>query len=683
MIQDKQEVSNHNSDGTIVIEPYQPTDEEQAIISMLWTRWSDVQLQRRQQYRYFNERSLVEYINDSTDRFNGYIEPREDPAADWGARVFNNITRQKAISIIAQITSERTKAEFFPQDQHDENDKLATRIIKKLEEHTYYKNRDDELTFFAVVEAVVKGTCIGYESYKRNTRKVKEVTEYNTETGETKYKEKEIADWDDVYGEIIPLLDFYPGNIWVRDIQKQPYIIWRTVMDYEPFKLEFGKYPNAEFVEPRIGQLWIPFDDRNKQGPRSADTTGQFVTTASRSGQVEVIRYFNKWQDTMHIVANGVLLTPTISPFPWDHKDYPFWATIFEPFATDFFYGKSLPDKLRSNQDVLNDLYRMMLDQTLLSINPPTLVQGIENIRDIRLYPGAQIPVDDVGQSKSMEIPGVQPTHYNMMQMVQDNMRKDSLDDPLSGSSGSRLTAFEVSVSKESAQRLLAMFLRTLEWGIRSKTELRVKNILQFYRMPLVKDLDDEADELVYRRVVLDDTKLEDGTKGQMVVQVMGPHEVMPTKEQVTRAELWYMARGQNIAFAFISTERLKHLDLKVVVVPNSSIKMSEALNRATELDLQQKVSLLYPDLLNREEGFKSLMEVFDKDPIKMMNAPQQQAAMSADQVLQNAKPNGGTQPNATMPSSGPSTSTPNSAAAAGVPTANSTQNSARNIPVA
>ncbi len=656
---------------------YSPSEKVTKLIGSIWAKWQKVQEQRQAAYRFFNDRTLIDYINDSVDRFNGYIAPRVDPAADWGAKVFNNITRQKTVAIIAQITAERVKAEFFPQDQNDENDMIAAELIKKLEENSYYKNKDDEQQFYSVLEAAMRGTCIGYEGYKVDKRKIKEIIEYNPDSGEIKFKEKEITDWDDVYGETIPLFDFYPGNIWVRSMQKQPFVIWRTVLDEDVFKAEFEKFPNAKFVVAGQSPLGTTTDDRAKQ---SADTTTDgttttFVSDSIRDGQVEVIRYFDKWNDIFHVVANGVLLTPLVSPLPWDHKDYPFWKTMFEPFAEDFFYGKSLPDKLRSNQDVLNDLYRMMLDQSFLSVNPPMMSQGIENIRDERLFPGARIQVDDLSQTKVMEIPGPTPAHFNILQMVENNMKKDSLDDASSGQSGSRTTAFEIGVVKEASQKILSLFLRALEWGVRDKTELRVRNILQFYRMPQVKGILGEEDELEYRKIVLDNTDLPDNTKGRHVIQLMGQGQEMPDAEQITRAELWYMAKGQNIAFSYMSTELLKRLHLLIRIIPNSSIKMSESLRRAMELDYQKNVMTLYPDMVNREESFRSLNQAFDKVHEKMVTpAPQGQMPGQVP-----GQP-GGAQPNA-APASAPSMNTPNSAAQAGVPDATSTSNSIRNIP--
>lgn len=656
---------------------YKPSDSDQDIISAVWSKWQVADDQRQQSYRYFNDRSLVEYVGDSVDRFNGYIEPRVDPASDWGAKVFNNVTRNKTVAIIAQITAERVRSEFFAQNMEDEDDQRTAELIKHVEDYSYYKNKDDEQQFYGTLEATVKGTVIGYEGYKLNSRKIKEVEEYNPDTGELKWTEKTIYDWDDVYGEVVPLLEFYPGNIWEREMQKQPFVIWRTIYDKDVFDLEFGKYKNASKVVASQEYYAIQ-NGQVAQGETSTDGTSTFyMSEGLEDNKVEVVRYFNKWADEMRIIANGVLLTTgKHSPLPWDHKDYPFWKTIFEPFASDFFYGKSLPDKLKSNQDVLNVLYRMLIDQGMLSINPPMLTTGMESIKDELLWPGRRMIVDDTTQTKAMEIPAPGQAHFNIIAMVEANLNKSAIDDTSSGIAGarSRTTAFEVGIANDAAKKLLSLFLRTLEYGVRDKTELRVANILQFYRLPKVKDLTSEEDSLDYRRVILDDVELVDGTKGRQVVQFVDSQDKLPSREDVTKAELYYLHRGQNIAFSFITTDKLKKIDLKIKIIPNSSVKMSEAMERVTELDYQKNANTFYPDLLNREEAFKEFTRVFGKNPTKMMV---QQGAVNP--AVAGQTPAGGVQPNET-PASGPSMSSPNSMAAAGVPNATSAGNSMRNM---
>jgi hypothetical protein len=139
--------------------------------------------------------------------------------------------------------------------------------------------------------------------------------------------------------------------------------------------------------------------------------------------------------------------------------------------------------------------------------------------------------------------------------------------------------------------------------------------------------------------------------------------------------ELQLMKEGQNVAFSFITTDKLKNIDLLFKIIPNSSVKMSEAMQRVVELDYQKTAAELFPDLIDRQKAFEDLNTAFGKDSSKLKAAtPQMPAPVGA------GTPPGGSQPGA-LPQSGPSITSPNSLATAGAPVANTTANSNRNVP--
>lgn len=663
---------------------------EKEIINLVNERMFSAENIRRKSERYFNDRDLVEYVNSSVDNFNGYVQPRSEeeagPNFEWESKVFNDVTRRKTIAVVSQVSAELTKAEFFATSPDDPEQQAIARIAKSANHHAGYINKDHRQNFFVAFEAAVKGTYVGVETYMRSSRFVNEVTDFDPETGKIEYKKKEVTEWDDVYSGRVPLLDIYPGNQYEFDIQKQPWIIWRTVMLESDFQTEFGKYPNAKFVTGgSAGNIII--DDKYKE----------VLTNSITDQQVEVIRYFNRFTDEMHFVANrSILLTPLVSPFPWNHKKYPFYKVVFEPLAADFFYGKSLPDKLRNDQEVLNTLYRMMLDQTFLSIHKPIFSSSVEELQDRYLYPGAQIKVDDITQYKEFEISSPNSSQFSMLQYVEETMNKTSIDDATQGISGSNSTAFEVSIANESAKKVLNTFLRSLEWGTQDKIDLRLKNQFQFYQIPQVKDWANDKEEELFtkvRTIIARNQKLSNGTTGTHVVNIVEDEENLPSADTINNMEDQAAQQGKNVAYTYLTTEALNKFDVMVHIIPNSSLQMSEALKRALEIDYQDKVTKLYPDLLNRQEGFRELNEVYDKDSEKLiMPPPPPQAApgtdqsggqgagqggMTPDQMQQAATPPGGDQP-ASPPNvpMNPSTA-PSGEAAMG---SNEMMNSPRNV---
>ena len=105
-------------------------------------------------------------------------------------------------------------------------------------------------------------------------------------------------------------------------------------MTESQFKMKFSNYKNALNVKPFVAL------GANEQRPYYYDYISRDITAQA----VELIRYYNQDTDEFVLIANGVWLNPLptdkIMPLPFKHKQLPFWKAIYEPFGSDFFYGK-------------------------------------------------------------------------------------------------------------------------------------------------------------------------------------------------------------------------------------------------------------------------------------------------------------------------------------------------------
>ena len=52
--------------------------------------------------------------------------------------------------------------------------------------------------------------------------------------------------------DIIPYDEIYFGNVHETDIQKQPFIVTRRILDYTQAEIKYGETPNWEHVSPGI-----------------------------------------------------------------------------------------------------------------------------------------------------------------------------------------------------------------------------------------------------------------------------------------------------------------------------------------------------------------------------------------------------------------------------------------------
>lgn len=600
---------------------HDPSEKEKKAINLVYGRYHDMLTTRARRYRYFNDRTLLEYIDDNTRRWNGYIPPRDDLTMDWQARVFNNFTRNVTINFLSKVALNRPKAKIVATNNDGFEDTLRAHILSKLLEHAD-KKENGEWKFFQVgLEQVTKGTVVTYEGFRKIKRKVKEVVKYDPTTGKFEYDEKEILDYNDPYAVIIPLEDFFIGNIWQPDMQLQPDVLWRQIVRSSEAEEEFRKYANWSHVKPgnyTTDVTELPF---YKERLSMVDI---------ETDQVEILRYFNRLKDRMVIIANGVVLYD--GPIPFAHKKYPFASTIYEPFAIDFFYGKSLPDKIATDQDVINTLWNMMLDQSYLSIFKPILNDDPDDDEETVLIPGLVKKVNNKESYRVLsELTGPDSGHFNILQFAmrfaQDNSGSMTGGAAAQTPHGGKVTARQALMQEEQTRSVLGLSAKMLEKWARDASELRLKVILQFATIPeKVEDITGKKDamKMFYRTLRLDGTELSDGTHGTAFLRFAKSDKNLPLPDDIAVEETAAAMQGKNIEIHAVTPDYIRNVDFDVQIIPESSYLQNKSIEQALGMEFIQMATgnpVIAP-LMNPEELAREFLAINEKDPDRFMKGP-------------------------------------------------------------
>ena len=433
---------------------------------------------RNRHFENFDDDTLLDYIEDSVHRFTTNVDNRAD-IEDWQARVNTQFTRNKVVAVLGKMVQVLPIAEL--RGRGDE-DMRKGQILSDLYEYSEDVDDYEKLLVKILLEAVTKGTAIAYEGHEKKVQKIRDITGSDDDITIKESKKRT----NRLYGELVRLEDFYPSSVGVSSISEMPYCFWRNVLPYQQFLQDFASYVRAGEVSP-----YFTVSEDKEMRPDFLDYIGSSIG----EGDVEIIRYYNKDVDEYIILANGVWLNPLmnketmiISPLPFNHKELPFWDIKYELFEGSFFYGKSLPDKLKSIQDVMNILTNMLLDQSFLTIFPPLLTNGFDSIEDDYLRPGRRTPVDTQGlsikdsfQVLDMGVPG--NWHQFILGYMHSLGEEASLDKVSQGvaGEGDRTTAREVGIAAEGVASMLGLFGRLVKTGIKRKASLRTPNIMQFW----------------------------------------------------------------------------------------------------------------------------------------------------------------------------------------------------------
>lgn len=620
---------------------YKPSQAAQQVIQNTWQRYSEMRTNRDLSYRWFGKkrdstyRTLIEYINVCEKRWNSDGIPRTN-LEEWQASVFKPETRNKIIAIISAVAQQRPKANFRGREK---SDYLREQILRDLYDWSEDKDNGDEMSLYTMLDAIIHGTAVRYEGYEDCRKVIKELEpgEDGYDLYNIKFKEKVILE-KKLFTREVRLQDFYFGTLSTRRMKDQPDCVWRKVMRLNDFKREFNGWDESKYV--------LPGGDLTDETFFSNFTSDE--VRERESELVEVLRYFSKEADEFVILANGVWINPIgkkVSPIPFAHKKLPFFTVLFEPFASDFPYGKAAPDKYLGEQDAINALYNMLLDQTYVSVHKPLITGDEDFIDDVDLLPGKVNYIGaDVANVQELQISPPSPTHFSMLQLLHNSLQESSVDAAQQGISSEAKTATAVRQAASAAARTFLLFLKFVYHGYKRKAELRTKNILQFLTSPseIEKVLGEDGEEKfneAFQAFKLNNVSLANGKQGSRIIELMPDRDTLTQKfgeREKERTEL----ESQNIEKIYILPEYIREFDFDVEIVAGSSMNEAEEVQQALSLQFIQSALTMFPDLVNREVLFEDFLKTFKKDVNRLKAQPGlQQAGIPPQQGGQQGTP--------------------------------------------
>ncbi len=602
---------------------FQPTDKEIRVVTDIFRKFRISRDDRNRNFEYFDGINLIDYIEDSVRRFTTNVDNREN-IEDWQARINTQMTRNKVLAILGKVVSVMPIAQFKGRGDEDIRKGI---ILTNLYEYAEDIDSYEEFMMHILLEAIVKGTAIGYEGMERKTRKLREVKGVNDDL--TISENKEIT--TRLFGQIVPLEEFYPSSVGIRNIDRMPFCFWRKQMPYIQFLSEWGDFKKSSLVQPKkthVEELDRPF-------------YLDFISDEVEEGTVEIIRFYDKDNDQYVVLANGLWLNPIkdkeqneeISPLPFTHKELPFWNIKFD-FYGDFFYGKSLPDRLKSIQDVLNVLTNMLLDQSFLTIFPPMLTSGFDSIEDDYLRPGRRTPVDTQGLPlrdvfEKLDLGTPSGWHQFILDYTKNIMEEASIDQVQQGQAGvgGRTTAQEIKVASEGVSSLLGLFGRLINFGIKRKASLKGSNILQYWtdpKSPMIQKVlgDDSNEEFnnVFNTFKLNNAVLTEGKRGIKIIKLFSDKTKMPTKEELKATALVSEAEsGMKTEIIALPPEYIRDFSFDVELVSNPKSESSKDLEKALQLEKVRVYMSFFPQQIDINELAAQTAEKMGDDPSKIL----------------------------------------------------------------
>lgn len=379
-------------------------------------------------------------------------------------------------TVLALAVDQDTEIELIAQSDED---RPKTVILEEVMQYAWEKANGDIERYHFILDACRYGTGIWKEYFRTDTRTIKDIKSWDPTTEKIVYETREIEDYNDVYGKAIDLRMFYVDQM-ATSMDDARDCFERMILSEESFRQLYPvkKYPNAKYVIPG-GYFLGEFDDERTQE----------IFPEIGEDEIEVVEYWNKIKDERHIVANGTLLTPKVSPIPYKHKQLPYARLVFFPRDRQHFYGLGIAEILEHHQAGRDTVWNIMIDRMKLALNKPLFVSPGTDLtdEDMVIYPGKVTEVPEPSTSVlEMRIDPPDNQSFNIIEKIdQEAKYLIGADDPLFGVKTGG-TATENAIAKESSLKKMKVFIRNLEAESMTRIgRLRFSNIQQLYSIPV------------------------------------------------------------------------------------------------------------------------------------------------------------------------------------------------------
>lgn len=621
--------------GNITAEPseYKPSDAIKDRTKMVMADFESSDLIQSKAYQEFNEMSLTSRMSLDQKSFNTYQEPKsDDPSEAWKSNAVRPIARNKVVSIAAHITGAVIFPQIYAQNENDEEDKDAADVMRDL--IVWAADRCDYVKTFlyGVIAALVNpGACI-HQEYCEQYREVKKI--------------KDDGKWDKeiVLDELlsgfqqtsVPLDELFIADAYEPNIQKQPYLIWRRVIDYRVAERKHGANDSfRSYVRPGIQRI---FDDGSQTFYDMADEN-------LSSNQVEEVIYYNRNEDLQLNFVNGVLLSDPDQPNPRLDKRYPFAFGGYETFDEGrFFYKKSLVNKIGPDKDLIDRMYRYVMDGSIQELWPSMTFYGNEAINSDVTIPGSVNRFKDPNSKleRTFENKNLM-AGYNALEKLEASVSESSQDPRQSGqdSKGSQ-TAFEVARLEQNAKIQLGMFGKMIGFLVKDLSDLMISDIIQHLTVADVMETAGEGSRVKFRNFIIPDKVVGGKRKTRKIVLDGELPDTMSDKDLNKRQ--WALLKEEmgprkdfdaKTQIVKVNPSIFRRLKFLIKVQPEMEIPQSDAIRKLLNLEVYDRA--IANPLANQEAIFRDLLlgsyETTKDDPDKYINKQQPLQSLLANQL--------------------------------------------------
>lgn len=641
------------------------SQEEKAYKERVLKRIETALMERDAPHDEFDGQTYLKYCESNRKGALTYIEPKKNKE---DTNYSSGTIRQKIFTYLSALNNLDLAPDVNAFDSHNN---LVRDLGEAMEDILYQigendgEGGDDEKKLMRQYTMLEQGTVFVREQWKETYGMKKDVSKKFDGTIESaSWTSSVVKSAAKCVREIVANENVIPGSIRVFGMEKQPHFTTVDIVPRSVAEAEFGKWERWKYVPENVT------DTLNTQNQMFLYAPFHIFGT-TQNQQVEIIRYEDKWNNEYQIFVNGVMMLPVgyplteISP----SGEYSVAAQVLEPISADFFFGKSMPAKMKNDVFLLDEMTRMAVLKTQKSYAPP-LINNTGKVLSPRIFaPGKQTYGIDGTKLTKLDPDssnGVTNSEFAMLKYIQESINRNSVDPVVSGQqpTGGNVTATQILETQRQAKMMIGLTVFTAALLERKLSWLRIFDVLQYwftendvipngYTGDFVKE---------YRSINIP-KRFEGVGMGRQIIRLAD--NIPMDQAIIDEQNALSTEQGQPVRVKYLNVPEIKKAKLMWYVVVTPREKKSSAFNKVLFGEMSQwamqfqDVNLQYLE----ERG----AAIYEEDPNKLFNR-QQQSQMGAQPPMGQDKGSDGP----TMPGANPSNRP-------GIPVTGSLLNSAKN----
>lgn len=452
---------------------YQPKDDErQTLVEMSY----DVDVGNTNlntPYLELDNRTLQMAFYDFYRSYIGFTQTHAttDPESAWQSYLHKPYIMNKSQVMVGQVLANMVYPYFFARNDMNEIAHMEGDVIQALSDLVF----DDTEFMMQMVRAV---TSVCYMPYV--------ITKKYFDGKKHKMK-------------LVDMTTFKFANFYECDIQNQRFVIEDELVDFWEMSQLYGNHPNWKYVTPGAD---IYFDANSQMFLYRHDGYALKNLVRRRT-------WYSKALNKQIVQINGIMLCDPHQPLlrlgAKKDRPYPFATLVFESFGRETIVGRTLAQKLWSDERLASMLQSMAYSMAQQAVVPTLVAYGSQNITSRVFAPGTVV---NAGNDTNFKVEPIIENSQNMKAAYDMLEYIDGLADTTSNSDALRggqaqagIPARNAVIAAQNAEiTQIGPFVKNLEAFVRDIGLLAMDDIFQH---DLGKDIDKVTNNIQWKASIL------------------------------------------------------------------------------------------------------------------------------------------------------------------------------------